>query len=591
MSARSRRLQGSIGSSWGDASYSSDEDVSIHTASEPGSEQDFETSDKELFQERTDKTTPLLSRTTRASSQQRYETPTNTTHRATARHSQLGSSRHTPQSTKSTRSTPRSAEPRFIMPHATVDSSLNNLMDGYAQGTPTRNSQLRGRKVRQSPLRNTPHASPKVSTRRSSNNFQAEEPQEELGPWHYLYAAWNNFVLPLLAYFWDIFMYANRHFFKPILGLSLGFGILFFGLQMASALFYSRVTTALAPFCLIPGSSYVFPTMCTSSRSENRADFEELIKVEGRLEDILEASQDTSNLPATIKDSELAIRDLRTLVKYSRLPSRNQLDLEFQYFILTANEASMDLSRYNTRIGSTIDKIIGINSWTMGVLEGLEEKDAAAGSVSRVVSVLTGGFIPPPPTLQQQIFDHYVEHVGKHKETIDSLIQQAQALLVVLTNLDERLDTIFSITTNDDQTISKNQDELLSQLWTKLGGNAASVKSNAKSLNLLQNINEYRRKALMHVSATLLKLQEIQAELENLREGVAAPEVLGWREGLPVAFHVDMIGKGIESLRRARGDQRRIEKEQLNRRINGGRESEYREIGAGPTQVVTVKAR
>lgn len=476
------------------------------------------------------------------------------------------------------------------MPRAPVDNSLSSLMDGYAHGAPTRSPQLKSRKQRPPPSRSTPQASPITSSRRASKGFQSTE-QQALGPWHYVSLVYDNVILPLFTYFWDVFMYANRHFFKPILGLALGLGIMFFGLQMASGLVYSHVATALAPICLLPGSSYVFPSMCASSRSEHHADFEELIKVEGRLEDILDASQDTTTLPATIKDSELAIRDLRTLVKHSRLPSRNQLDLEFENFILTASEASLDLSRYNSRIGATIDKVIATNSWTMAVLQGLEEKDAADGSVSRVLNTFTGAFMSPPPTLQQRIFDHYVEHVGKNKETITSLIQQAQALLVVLTNLDERLDTIYSITINDDQSISKSQDELLSQLWTKLGGNAASVKSNAKSLNLLQNISAYRRKALIHVSTTLLKLQEIQAELENLREGVAAPEILGWRQGLPIAYHVDIIEKGVESLRRARGDHRRLEHEQLRARVNGASGADMREIGAGASQTVTVKTK
>ncbi|KAH7086387.1 hypothetical protein FB567DRAFT_527829 [Paraphoma chrysanthemicola] len=590
MSARSRRLQGSMGSSWGDAGYSSDDNVSIHTASDSECDYGFDESDKDIIQEQTDKATPLLSRSTRAISQQRYETPTNTPNRATARHSQTSSSRSTPRSAKSAHSTPGSAEPSFIMPRAAVDDTLSNLMQGYAQGTPTRNSQLRSRKQRPSSSRNTPHASPKVSSRRTSRGFQSTE-QQELGPWHYVEIVYARLLLPLVAYFWDVFMYANRHFFKPILGLALGFGILFFGIQMASGLVYSQVATAIAPLCLIPGSSYIIPSMCASSRSEPHADFEDLIKVEGRLEDILDASQDTTTLPATIKDSENAVRELRTLVRYSKLPSRNQLDLEFENFILTASEASLDLSRYNSRIGATIDKVIATNSWTMAVLQGLEEREAATGSVSRVINALTGGFLSPPPTLQQRIFDHYVEHVGKNKDAITGLIQQAQALLVILTNLDERLDTIYSITTNDDQTITKNQDELLSQLWTKLGGNAASVKANAKSLNLLQNISAYRRRALMHVSTTLLKLQEIQAELENLREGVAAPEVLGWREGLSITYHVDVIDKGVESLRRARGEYRKLEHDQLRARANGAGGGEVREIGGGSSNTVTVKAR
>jgi hypothetical protein len=592
MSARSRRLQGSMGSSWGDADYSTDDEGSIQTAS--NSEGDhFGESDKESDQEYTDKATPLLSKSTRASLPQHHESPTNTPTRATARHSQNGSSLTTPRpskSSKSKRSTPKSAEPSLIMPRASANGgSLSGLMDDYANGTPTRNSQLRSRRQRQS-SHDSPISSSRQSGRRSSQNARlAEQQDEELGPWWYVVAIYRNILSPILGYIWDVFSYANRHFLKPILGLALGFGVLFFGIQMASGLVYSRFSAALAPICLIPGSSYIVP-MCATSQ-EGHADFEELMNVQGRFEDILESSKGTSDLPSTIKDSELAIRDLKSLVKFSRLPSRAQLDLEFDYFVQTAKEASADLSRYNSKIGAVMDRVIGTNVWTYAVLDGLAKDDAATGSLGRAMYAITGAFSSPPRTLEERIFDQYLLHVEKNKAEIVLLIHSAQALLQVLTNMDERLDTIFQLAVNDDQTISRNHDELLSQLWTKLGGNSASVKSNVKSLNLLREVSSYRKRALKHVSETLLKLQEIQAELENLHEGVSAPEVVGYRKDTPITFHMELIEKSVERLNSARGESMRVEGESVRRRIDGTGSEGLKELGAGTTKVVTVKAR
>ncbi|KAH4269053.1 hypothetical protein HBI04_060860 [Parastagonospora nodorum] len=581
MATRSRRMQGSIGSSWDEGGYSSEDGASIHTASNSEGEEGFEESDKEY----TDKATPLLSRSTRASLPQRHETPTNTPTRATARHSQNGSSQSTPRPIKSSRSTPQSVEPSFIMPRAPMNSSLDNLMDDYANGTPTRNSQLRNRKQRQD-SRASP--GPKTSSRRSSKTARPVEQEDpELGPWWYVNAFYQNILSPFLGYFWDIFSYANRHFVKPLLGFIMGIAILFFGIQLASRALHSQISTALAPLCLIPGSSYLIPTCSTSTPTEGRAQFEELMNVQGRFESILDSSKDTSDLPAIIKDSELAIRDLRTLVKSSHLPSRSQLAVEFDFFVLTAKEASSDLARYNTRIGAVLDRVIGTNIWTYAVLDGLQKDAASTGLLGRVVGSLTAS---PKRSLEQRIYDQYIAHVTKNREEIASLISAAQALLMVLTNMDARLDTIFSLAVNDDATISRNHDELLSHLWTKLGGNKASVKSNVKSLTLLRDVSSYRKRALTHVSQTLVKLQEIQSELEVLHDDVGRPELLGWEGEGGLVFQMGVIDSTVERLRRARGESLRVEGEGVRRRINGVEGGDVRELpGAGTTRVVDLK--
>jgi hypothetical protein len=405
---------------------------------------------------------------------------------------------------------------------------------------------------------------------------------------------YQNIAWPLIKYFGEVFAYAMRHFVKPLLGVALGIGILYLGATTAMSFFRSSLVTAFSPVCLVPGSTYVLPFCASLSGDEHRADFEELINVQSRFEEILDASKDTSTLPSTIKDSEIAIRDLRTLVRHSRLPSRHQLDLEFENFVLTANEASVDLSRYNSRIGATMDRVIATNTWTLAVLQGIEEKEAGTGVLPRILNTMTRAFTQPPLTLQQRIFDQYLLHVSSNKEEITRLISTAQALLLVLQNLDERLDTIYAIATHDDTTISRSQDELLASLWTKLGANSRSLKQNNQHLHLLRHVSAYRKKALMHVADTLLKLQLIQAELENLREGVAAPEVLGWRSEVPLTYHLDLIERGVERLRVARGESQRVEGETYRRLVRGG--EDVREVGAGgggagEGQTVTVRAK
>jgi hypothetical protein len=159
-------------------------------------------------------------------------------------------------------------------------------------------------------------------------------------------------------------------------------------------------------------------------------------------------------------------------------------------------------------------------------------------------------------------------HVGKMKEDIERLIQRSHALLALLNNLENRLDVIADIAIRDDLIVSRDRDELLSQIWTKLGGNRSSKKAYANSLGLLRQVQDYRKSAVQHVSATLLKLQEIAAELENLREGVAAPEVVGYGGNVPLRFHIEIVEKSIERLRDARGETLAIERDTVRRGLS-----------------------
>jgi hypothetical protein len=589
-------VRGSTESSWADADYAPCDTPPVHTPSDSDPEAEYDHLDESTDEEDTDKATPL--RNTRASIPQSHEAPTNSPTRANAKHSYNATSRGTPRSKKTVRPTPKSAEPVLMMPSPSLDETMHQ----YADQSPTSSSKLRNRNHRSLSSRNPtrtrgsskasqPQEPLKSQKRRKSQELREPQGQDH-GPWYYLNLFYQHVGRPLLAYLWDIFGYANRHFFKPVLGLALGVGIIVFGLQMASTLVASRITNALTPVCLIPGSSYMF-SMCAAPRKESLANFEELVNVQGDLEDILEASMESSTLPATIKDSEMAIRDLRFLVRNSNLPSRSQLDLEFHNFVLTANEASVDLSRYNARIGATMDRVIATNTWTIAVLQGLGDQQASIGSASRIFDAMTGAFISPAPTLQQRIFDQYLLHISRNKEEITKLIETAQALLQVLQNMDERLDTIASITGNDDHTLKKSHEELLSQLWTKLGGNKENRKGNERNLNLIRNIDKYRKEARQLVSGTLSKLLDIEFSLGELRDDVAKPELLGMREDYPIMHHLEVVGMGVERLRLARGESMRVEGETYRNRIGGGDGREgVRELGAGKnTPIVNVKAK
>lgn len=467
--------------------------------------------------------------------------------------------------------------PFFIMP---------KLQDSLpaSSGSPSRRPQTRSQNVRN----RTPHLRTSDRSSTSYNPTSRSPPtsapyERQQSPLAFVY---ENILSPVTRYLVGVFGHTMGNL-QPLFGLALAVGVLVFGIQLAIGSARSSLTMALTPVCLIPGSSYVLPFCATTAEDNPRVDFEGLLHAQTGLEDILDAAKDTSTLPSTIKDSELAIRDLRGLVRHSRLPSRHQLGMEFDNFIQTANDASMDLSRFNSRIGATVDRVIATNTWTRVVLTGISEQEASYGALDRVYDTLTRPFVAPPPTLQERIFDQYSLHVSKNAEEITKLIDAGVALHSVLQYLDGLLDTIYQIAINDDASITKDQEELLTQLWTIVGGNKSKLNTNNKKLMLLRNVSAYRKKALTHVSETLLKLREVQAELENLREGVEAPSVLGYRNELPISYHLDLIDRGVDRLRAARGESMRVEGETYRNLVGRGKE-ERREL---PAPIVTAKVK
>ena len=390
-----------------------------------------------------------------------------------------------------------------------------------------------------------------------------------MGPGHYINLLWANFVQPIGQYVVEVVWYAMNHHLKPLLGAAFSIFLLVSIVQASSGVLRNYIHTALAPVCIIPGSSYIIPfcgTVSTTSTYDGQyPDFEELTKVQSTFEEVLEANKDSHALPATLKKGEMALRDLRSTVKYSRLPSRSELEVELSSFIETASEASDHLAKYNAKIGYTMDQVISTNRWTLNTLEGIAGRESSTGSISRAIAYINPFALSTVPgSLDELIFDQYVLHVGKMKEDIERLIQRSIALLGLLNNLENRLDVIADIAVRDDLIVSRDHDELLSLLWTKLGGNRSSKKAYAESLGLLRQVQDYRKSAMQHVSATLLKLQAIAAELENLREGVAAPEVVGYGN-VPLQYHIEVVAKSIERLRESRGEALAIERDTMMR--------------------------
>ncbi|KAF2170140.1 hypothetical protein M409DRAFT_64493 [Zasmidium cellare ATCC 36951] len=403
---------------------------------------------------------------------------------------------------------------------------------------------------------------------RLREEVEDEEDEEEEG---YPSSVWRRVVRPLLGYVFSILGLVMQNL-KPIFATGVVVYLLAAAVVFGSGFLTNSINHALSPICRLPFTSHLaFCPVGDRPELKGPAEFDKLVQAQDAFQDVLASTSVGANLPLDMKRSEASVRDLKNVVQYSSLPSRNELVFEFGGFIDTARQASQDLSKFNSRIGRAVDHILSTNRWTLSVIDGVNANEASRGAIAGWVAKNFNVFAPfQPISLSRNVLlDQYLRHTSAVEEQILSLINEALALRDILENLDGRLDLISGIVTRDDIRISTSKDELFATLWTKLGGNRSSVQKLNKQLQLLKDVNNYRRAAWGHVTATLLKLQEIQHSLEDLRERVAMPETVG-AERVPLEVQIESINLGIERLEGQRERGRLVERENYRRVIGRG---------------------
>jgi hypothetical protein len=203
-------------------------------------------------------------------------------------------------------------------------------------------------------------------------------------------------------------------------------------------------------------------------------------------------------------------------------------------------------------------------------LDGIQERDATRGAINAFINDKMLGFFQPIKFTESILLDQYIQHTRIVEEEIHNLITEAQALLMVLNNLEDRLEVIHGISTRDGMHAKALKEDILSELWTMVGGNRGKLKKMDRQLSLLQQVGIYRKIAYGHVSGTILRLQAMGAGLEDLRERVGSPELLRDRVDIPLSVHIENIQRGVERLEEGIQNARKLENEHIRQSLERG---------------------
>ncbi|KAJ7126825.1 hypothetical protein C8R44DRAFT_779661 [Mycena epipterygia] len=321
--------------------------------------------------------------------------------------------------------------------------------------------------------------------------------------------------------------------------------------------------TTFAPLCYIPGISS--STLCRpdgyatpgNHQSLKWADYPTLVDVQtATIEQLLDESSSGSALALQIKKAEMATTDLVTLVRVSELRSRDMLADHLRLFVNDARTAGRALNKLNAKVSGAVDGIMAVNDYALHTIEAAQSQ-----SPPSILRHLVPWTSTTPKT--DIILTTFEDSMNYLSVTMQSLIVEFELNLQNLNKLEEQLSVLYEFVSREDKSISSAKSELLGELWTKVGGNRRKLRGYEHHLHLLKGLTEYRKQALVHVVSALQTLTQMSEDVENLRERVAAPELVGSR--IPVEVHIKSIQGGLERLKEGRSKAKVKESEAMKK--------------------------
>ncbi len=302
---------------------------------------------------------------------------------------------------------------------STKNSIHEDAVDGSWLGVKSKSprQQVRKRAAKSSPQPARGPGRPAANARKAQSQKNSQQDDEEKTAGNFAEGVFN-MLQPTLWWFRDVLGNTLRTLKTPISYILAAYLLLRFVVFLRGLLF-SSVYSALSPICQLPGSSYLNLPMCHSTIGITYKDdgaplveFDQLMTVQSKFEEVLEESAGGVSLPLDMKRGETSIRDLRQVVRFSHLHSKNELVLEFDGFIETARIASYDLQKFNSHVGRAVDTILSTARWTQHVLDDMFEQERSRGALHNFVNAKILAPLQPLDTHLDILNMHRKRHIS-----------------------------------------------------------------------------------------------------------------------------------------------------------------------------------
>jgi len=329
--------------------------------------------------------------------------------------------------------------------------------------------------------------------------------------------------------------------FRAVQRMRVPLSILFLSiLAFVMMRFSGTLRTAFTPICYLPfvsKSALCAPLDPGILRHVKWADFPLLMEVQSsKFEQLLEDSFGGSELSFKIGACNFPTNYTDPIINLNSIIYLKSSHVLFDLLAMLdkdAKKTAWSLIKLNSKAGNAVDNVIAANEIVMRTIQDAEKNPPSIDSLTALNPSHTG------PTTQEVIVDAFACAMDIFSVTIQRLILEAEVSLYNLDTLEEDMPAVREAVTRE---VFPATDEILKQLYAD-----ASERQYEMRLRWLKDFGDYRKQAQAHVVAVLQTLNSTSKDMEDLRERVAAPELVGGL--IPQHVHIWSIQNGLQRLR------------------------------------------
>jgi len=215
---------------------------------------------------------------------------------------------------------------------------------------------------------------------------------------------------------------------------------------------------------------------------------------------------------------------------------------------------SKQLSVYSGKVTGMADRVISADNFAIRQCEEVAKLratvvDAEGGPLEFVWLYFARKRVEAEiASAERRMLKVYRMTFNSTEIAIQQLVLQGSIILKTLDDLDDQLNRIEDTVQHESAMIGDQEEDVLARMWTYLGGNRRQLNRMSHHKHILGSLSSYRKRALRHLTKTLVRLNNMEGGLKQIAEDVGAPLSDDIDANIPIDLQIATIRRGAERL-------------------------------------------